>query len=226
MTLHTFPDVEQGTPEWLELRRGILTASTVGQLITPSLKPASNQAARSLTLTLVAERLSGHIDQVFVSDDMLRGQMEEPLARNLYAEFTGVEVSELGFMTEDKWGPMIGYSPDGLVGDEGLIEIKSRRQKKQLRTILDGQVPAENMAQIQCGLLVSGRKWCDYVSFCGGMPLFIKRVYPDNTFQHAVIEAAIAFEHAAADMTRAFTNRTAGYPVPPRSDIEQEIQIS
>lgn len=226
MTLRTFPDIEQGTDEWLELRRGIITASTIGQLITPSLKPATNQAARSLTLTLVAERITGHIDPVFVSDDMLRGQMEEPLARDLYASFTGVEVSELGFMTEDKWGPIIGYSPDGLVGDEGLIEIKSRRQKKQLRTILDGQVPAENMAQIQCGLIVSGRKWCDYVSFCGGMPLFIKRVYPDNTFQHAVIEAAIAFEHAAADMTRAFTNRTAGYPVPPRSDIEQEIQIS
>lgn len=226
MSLHTFPDVEQGTDEWLELRRGILTASTIGQLITPSLKPASNQAARSLTLTLVAERITGHIDPVFVSDDMLRGQMEEPLARDLYGEFTGVEVAELGFMTEDKWGPIIGYSPDGLVGDEGLIEIKSRRQKKQLHTILDGQVPAENMAQIQCGLLVSGRKWCDYVSFCGGMPLFIKRVYPDNAWQHAVIEAAIAFQHAAADMTRAFTNRTAGYPVPPRSDIEQEIQIS
>lgn len=225
MSLHTFPDVEQGTDEWLELRRGIITASTVGQLITPSLKPASNQASRSLTLTLVAERITGHIDPVFVSDDMLRGQMEEPLARDLYADFTGQKVDELGFMTEDKWGPTIGYSPDGLVGDEGLIEIKSRRQKKQLRTILDGQVPAENMAQIQCGLLVSGRRWCDYVSFCGGMPLFIKRVFPDNTFQHAVIEAAIAFEHAAADMTRIFTNRTAGYPVPPRSDIETEIEI-
>lgn len=225
MSLRTFPDIEQGTDEWLELRRGILTASTIGQLITPSLKPASNQASRSLTLTLVAERLSGHIDPVFVSDDMLRGQMEEPLARDLYAEFTGVEVSELGFMTEDKWGPTLGYSPDGLVGDEGLIEIKSRRQKKQLRTILDGQVPAENLAQIQCGLLVSGRKWLDYVSYCGGMPLFISRVYPDREWARAIVDAAVAFEEAVTTMTATFTNRTLGYPVPPRSDLETEITI-
>ena len=226
MTLRTFPDIEQGTDEWLELRRGILTASTIGKLITPGLQVATNQTSRALTLTLAAERLSGHIDPAFVTDDMLRGQMEEPLARQLYSEFTGSDVSELGFMTEDKWGPVIGYSPDGLVGDDGLIEIKSRRQHIQLRTILDGEVPSENRAQIQCGLLVSGRKWCDYVSYCGGLPLFIKRVYPDNAWQHAVIEAGIQFEHAVADITRTFTNRTAGYPVPPRSDFDEEIEIS
>ena len=226
MTLRTFPDVEQGTDEWLELRRGIITASTVGKLITPGLQVASNQAARSLTLTLAAERLSGHIDPAFVTDDMLRGQMEEPLARQLYSEFTGAEITELGFMTEDDWGALIGYSPDGLVGDNGLIEIKSRRQHVQLRTILEGRVPASNEAQIQCGLLVSGRSWCDYVSYCGGMPLFIKRVYPDREWALAIIDAAVAFEEAVTTMTATFTNRTAGYPVPPRSDIEQEIQIS
>ena len=226
MTLRTFPDVEQGTDEWLELRRGILTASTIGQLITPSLKPASNQTSRALTLTLAAERLSGHIDPAFVTDDMLRGQMEEPLARQLYSEFTGAEITELGFMTEDDWGALIGYSPDGLVGDNGLIEIKSRRQHVQLRTILEGRVPAANEAQIQCGLLVSGRSWCDYVSYCGGMPLFIKRVYQDAEWQQAIIAATHHFEAEIDQITRTFTNRTAGYPVPPRSDFDAEIEIS
>ena len=225
MTLRTFSDIEQGTPEWLELRRGIITASTVGQLITPKLKEASNVASRALTLTLAAERITGHIDPVFVSDDMVRGQMEEPLARDLYAKFTGQKVDELGFMTEDNWGPTIGYSPDGLVGDEGLIEIKSRRQKKQLRTIIDGQVPAENMAQIQCGLLVSGRRWLDYVSYCGGMPLFISRVYPDREWAQAILGAAAAFEKAVTTITATFTNRTMGYPVPPLSDLDTEITI-
>lgn len=225
MTLRTFSDIEQGTDEWLELRRGIVTASTVGQLITPSLKPASNVASRALTLTLAAERITGHIDPVFVSDDMVRGQVEEPLARDLYAKFTGQKVDELGFMTEDRWGPTIGYSPDGVVGDEGLIEIKSRRQKKQLRTILDGQVPAENMAQIQCGLIVSGRHWLDYVSYCGGMPLFIKRVYPDHQWARAIVAAAVSFEEAVTAMTITFTNRTMGYPIPPRSDLDTDITI-
>jgi hypothetical protein len=83
-------------------------------------------------------------------------------------------------MVRDDWGFSLGYSPDGLVGDDGLIEVKCRRQKKHLQTILADEVPPENMAQLQCGLLVSGREWIDYVSYCGGMPMYVKRVYPDT----------------------------------------------
>ena len=83
-----------------------------------------------------------------------------PAQDNLEASWNDVsQVDVLGFMIRDDWGYRIGYSPDGLVGDDGLIEVKSRRPKKHLQTILANEVPAENIAQIQTGLLVSQRKW-------------------------------------------------------------------
>lgn len=180
MTLHVFPDLIQGTDEWNDQRRGMVTASAVGQLLTANtVKPASNDYSRSLTALLTAERITGHTEPTYMNDDMLRGVEDEPRAVDKYSEHYA-PVTTTGFMvrTED-WGKL-GFSPDGLVGDDGLIEVKSRRQKKQLTTILSGQVPAENMAQLQSGLLVSGRDWIDYVSFCGGMPLYVKRVYPEQ----------------------------------------------
>lgn len=223
MTLHTYPDLVQCTDEWLAARRGIVTASVVGQLITPStIKPASNDKSRALTTLLVAERITGWSDPVYVSDDMMRGTLDEPIARAKYAEHYA-PVTELGFMVLDEpWG-RLGYSPDGLVGDDGLIEIKSRRAKTQLATILRDEVPAENMAQIQAGLLVSGRQWCDYVSFCGGMPLYVKRVHADPRWFDAITAAVTTFETAAADMVDRYATATAGRPATERTTYDMEM---
>ena len=211
-----FEELEQGSPEWLEARRGIVTASVVGKLVTPStIKPAKNDKSRALVMSLAAERITGIIEPVFPSRDMERGTYEEPIIRRLYAEHFA-PVKEIGFMTSvitrDTYPVKIGYSPDGLVGDDGLIEIKSRRQKKHLQTILDNEVPPENMAQLQCGLLVSGRKWIDYVSFCGGMPLYVKRVTPDKRWQEAILSAVEAFEEKASLIVEDFERLTAGMP--------------
>lgn len=225
MTLHTFPDLVQGTDAWLEARRGIVTASAVGQLVTAkTFRPAANDTSRALTALLVAERITGWIDPVYVSDDMMRGTLDEPIARAKYAEHYA-PVAELGFMVrEEGWG-RLGYSPDGLVGDDGLIEIKSRRAKKHLTTILADQVPAENMAQIQAGLLVSGRQWCDYVSFCGGMPLYVKRVHPDERWHAAIIAAVAEFETTAAEMVANYTTAVAGRPATERTTYDMDLVI-
>lgn len=224
MTLHTYPDLEQGSEEWLEVRRGIITASTIGQLITPTLKVADNDTSRSLTMTLAAERITGWVDPTYVNHDMLRGQLDEPLARDEYAEHYA-PVTELGFMVRDEWGVKIGYSPDGLVGTQGLIEIKSRRPKKHLKTILTDAVPAENMAQIQTGLLVSGRDWLDYISYCGGMPLWVKRVHPDTRWQDAIIAAALTFEEKATAIVTAYDEATAGLPTTERIDHFADLAL-
>ena len=148
---------------------------------------------------------------------------DEPRARDLYSEHFA-PVVETGFMVRDNGNWKLGYSPDGLVGDDGLIEVKSRRPKKHLRTILEGNVPAENMAQLQAGLLVSGRAWIDYVSYCGGMPMWVKRVEPDERWQDAIVAAVIAFEETAAEMVAAYETATAGMPKTERV-IEMEMTL-
>lgn len=225
MTLEIFKELQQGEPEWLAARCGIVTASVIGQLITPStLKVANNDTSRGLTATLVAERITGHVEPVQVSGPMLRGQLDEPYARDAYAEHHA-PVDVIGFMVRDFGKYRIGYSPDGLVGDDGLIEIKSRAQKKHLQTILADEVPLENMAQIQTGLLVSGRDWCDYVSFCSGMPLWTKRVEPNEKWFDAITDAALTFEANAAEMIATYADATKDLPPTERLDHFPEMEI-
>jgi len=175
-------------------------------------------------VTLAAERITGHVEPIHSNADMERGNLDEPYARDKYSEHHA-PVTELGFMVRDDWGYKIGYSPDGLVGDDGLIEIKSRRQKKHLQTILADEVPLENMAQCQTGLLVSGRDWIDYVSYCGGMPLWTKRVTPDPKWQDAILEAVQSFEDNAALMIANYQDSVAGLPLTERIDHYAEMRF-
>lgn len=226
MTLTVYEELEQGTHEWLQARCGILTASVIGQLITPkTVKVADNDTSRGLVASLAAERITRHVEETHQSWAMLRGTLDEPFARDAYAKQQGVQVDEVGFMVRDYGEYRIGYSPDGLVGDDGLIEIKSRDQKIQLQTILRDEVPASNMAQLQAGLMVSGRDWIDYVSYCGGMPLYIKRVYPDPKWQDAIREAAARFELTVERIITAYTEAVQGAPPTERIEHfpEQEI---
>lgn len=193
----TIHNVEQGSEKWMEERRGILTASEIKHILTPTLKIADNEKTRSHIWELLAQRISGYVEPAYISDDMLRGISEEILAKELYTE-KYAPITEVGFITNDKYGFRIGYSPDALVGDDGLIECKSRRQKFQVETIVGGEVPQEYMLQLQTGLLVTERKWIDFVSYCGGLPMFVKRVFPDATIQATIIEAAEGFERKIA----------------------------
>ena len=186
-------DIEQGSEEWHALRCGILTASEMKFIVTPTLKPASNDKERAHLFELLGQRITQHTEPRYISDDMLRGHEDEIEARIRYAE-NFAPVTECGFVTNDDHGFVIGYSPDGLVDYDGLIECKSRRQKYQVETILADRVPEEYMLQIQTGLLVTGREWLDFVSYCAGLPMFVKRVFPDARYQDAIIAAATDFE--------------------------------
>ena len=191
----------------------------------PVYTAANTDTARALTLSLVAERITGHVEPVIPSRDMERGTLDEPYARDIYSE-RYEPATEVGFMVREFDGYKIGYSPDGLVGENGLIEIKSRKQKIQLKAFLDDAVPAENMAQIQTGLLVSGRLWCDYVSYSGGMPLYVKRVYPDQRWFDAIHAAAEQFEKNAADIIDTYLARTAGNAPVERIDHFADLEMS
>ena len=226
MTLHIYNDLEQGTDAWLQARCGMVTASTVGQLITAkTVKPAANDYSRALTATLVAERITGHVEPVYVNADMERGNLAEPYARDLYAKHKGVEVAQVGFMVRDLPDGKLGYSPDGLVGDEGLLEIKAPRQKTHLATLIANEVPLWNMAQVQAGLLVTGREWLDFVSYNAGMPFFVKRVTPDKRWQEAITEAVSLFEANAADMIATYHAAAKRFPETERIDFYADLEI-
>jgi putative phage-type endonuclease len=224
--LTEFPKVEQGSDQWHDLRRGIVTASVVGKLLTPTLKVADNDTSRALTATLVAERITGFTEDTPMTSDMWRGVDSEPIARDIYSGHYQQAV-EVGFMVEKQDGLQLGYSPDGLVGDDGLIEIKAPRAKAHLNTILADSVPPFYMAQLQAGLLVSQREWIDYVSYCGGMPLFVKRVLPDIQWRVAIFNAVAAFEVKAEQMTTAYDHATAGLPATERIDFNRvELKLA
>lgn len=272
MTLTVIPNLIQGSDPWLAARRGIITASVVGQLISTrklsaidfacpdcgaeqfglcrsknkagaviksfhqarvdyardqdmsQIDVADNDTSRGLTAQLAAERITGWTDPTFISDAMLRGLDDEPLARLKYDEHYA-PVTEVGLMIEDRWGYKIGFSPDGLVGDDGLIEIKSRAAKIHIQHVLADEVPAENMAQLQCGLLVSGRQWIDYVSYSGGLPMWVKRVEPDPKWFQSITAAVEQFEKNAAAMITAFNAVTTGLPKTERTNREVELKL-
>jgi hypothetical protein len=229
MTLTTYPGLEQGSEEWHAARRGIVTASTIKSLITAkTLKVADNIDSRALTRTLVAERINGWTDDTFVSFDMMMGHVAEPIVRDLYAKHYGVKVEQMGFMVREDDGLTMGYSPDGLVTDVGLIETKSRKPKEHIATVLADEVPSEHMAQCQGGLYTSGREWVDFISYSAGMRLWVRRVYPDPLWFAAITDALRSFDDVAADMEATYRARVAGFPMTERAinPYDDEITVT
>jgi predicted phage-related endonuclease len=189
----TYHSVIQGSEEWHALRCGMLTASEMKLILTPTLKIAANDKQRAHFYELLAQRVSGYVEPSYVSDDMLRGVEDEISARDLYAA-KYAPVKEVGFVTNDEWGFTLGCSPDALVGEDGMLECKSRRQRFQIETILSGEMPDDYKLQVQTALLVTGRKWVDFISYSGGLPMLTVRVLPDPIVQDAIIAAATKFE--------------------------------
>jgi predicted phage-related endonuclease len=155
---------------------------------------------------------------------MLRGKWHEIDARMAYEEHSGNKVDTVGFITNDKWGFTIGYSPDGLVGEDGCIEIKTRKQKYQAETILLDKVPDEYVIQVQTALLVSERKWCDFISYCGGMHLYVKRIEPDANIQQAIIDGAKKFYTKMDELVAQYKEKTASLFLTDRK-FEEEMTL-
>ena len=212
-------DMVQGSDEWKAARCGLLTASEMKLVVTlpkvetrikkngepykqREMTAAENDACRAHLYRLLAQRITQYVPPAYISDDMLRGEVDEVEAKILYAKHYA-PVHDVGFITNDEWGFIIGYSPDGLIGDDGLIEVKSRADEHQVKTVVEcvseDIAPDEYMLQMQTGMLVSGRKWCDFISYSDGLPMATIRVFPDARMQDAIIAAATAFETRLAE---------------------------
>lgn len=230
MTIKYHTGLIQGEEAWHAARCGLLTASEIKHILTPTLKIADNVKTRTHLWELAAQRISQYVEPSYIGDEMLRGWTDEILARDLYSKHFA-KVEEVGFVTNDEWGFTLGYSPDGMVGDDGQIECKSRRQKFQIQTIVEhyesGAIPEDYILQVQAGLLVTGRKWCDLVSYSGGLPMVTMRVEPDPAIQDAIIEAAAKFEARINEVVADYHGALESDPrlIPTERRVEQEMYI-
>jgi predicted phage-related endonuclease len=212
-------ELVQGSQEWHDARCGLLTASMVKSIVTAkTLKYAANEKTRAHVYEIAAQRVTNYVEPSPTTFAMARGHTDEVYARDMYNDTKSAEAVETGFITREIEGATIGYSPDGLVGDVGLIEIKSRAQKHQFKTIMGNEVPFDYMLQIQTGLLVSGRKWLDFISYSGGMALFVKRVHPVPSIQEAIVAAAVGFEKSVSDAVAVYRSNAKGLAIAERHE--------
>lgn len=163
----------QGEPEWFAARLGIPTASCFEDVMAGG----KGITRRKYMLKLVGEKLTGEVADGFSNQHTERGKALEPEARELYQLQTGNICETVGFIRADYDA---GASPDSLIGNDGLLEIKTKLPHLQLEYLLSEKSPTEHMKQIQGQIMIAEREWCDFVSFWPGLPLFVKRVYRDQ----------------------------------------------
>ncbi|MCP4700493.1 MAG: YqaJ viral recombinase family protein [Gammaproteobacteria bacterium] len=193
MNALNFFDVQQNTEEWLLMRCGLLTSSSISKVMA-NYGGAFGDPAKRLAIGIALERITGQpIGSGFSNAHTDRGHEQEPVARMLYEEETFCSVSNGGFFCND----IVGCSPDGLVGDCGAIEIKSVIASTHYATVARGSYDPAYKWQVIANLMFTGRQWIDFVSYCEGYPigkrLFIYRLAaPTLSKEFGMIRARIA----------------------------------
>lgn len=224
---------EQGTPAWFEARAGIVTASNVHKLLTPRLGVADNATSRGLIYRLAMERLTGHpVDAGATTYAMRRGTELEPYAREHFKQYwlaKGQSLTEAGFITRDHEATdnapayRIGYSPDGLIDDDGVLEIKCPGPEKFLTWFEDWEatrreygraayVPAEHMLQVQTGLYVSGRTRGVFMAYTPGLTPIVSYTVSDPSWVNTIKAAVQAAETRINALVNLHRTATSGEP--------------
>jgi putative phage-type endonuclease len=174
--------MEQGSDEWKAIRLGKVTASRVADVVAKT-KTGWSASRANYRAQLVAERLTGNLADSYTNQAMEWGVLTESEARSAYSFYTGADVEQIAFAPHPTIA-MSGASPDGLVGSDGLVEIKCPNTATHIETLLGGSVPGKYVLQMQWQMECTGRAWCDFVSFDPRMPedmrLFVKRLKRDK----------------------------------------------
>ena len=187
----------QGTPEWLQARCGRVTASRVADVVART-KIGWGAARATYMGQLLAERLTGQPQESFVSPAMRWGSACEDQARAAYEYWTDQDVASVGFVSHPSIA-MSGASPDGLVGEDGLVELKCPTTVTHIDTVIGDEVPPKHLHQIHWQLACTGRQWCDFVSFDPRLPetlhIFIRRMHRDDGLIAELEAQVTAFLH-------------------------------
>ncbi len=184
-------NIVQGTGEWFELRlKYPLTASNAQAI------GNKGKGLETLVWEKMSEMYSSSDRQSITNKDLERGIELEPFARNIYSIVTGYKVEQTGFVTNEDISMVGGASPDGLMGDDGLCEIKCFDDKKHFRLIIElhengtFEIESQYIWQMQMQLLFTGRKWCDFIAYNPNYKetILIQRVYANDEMQNAIRE--------------------------------------
>ena len=188
-------DIEQGTDEWFAIRCGKVTASRIADIIATT-KSGYSASRANYEAQLICEILTGKPAESFTNAAMQWGTETEPLARAQYELKTGNMVNQIGFVEH----PMIeqaGASPDGLIGEDGCIEIKCPNTSTHLDTLLSQKVPSKYITQMTWQMVCAGRKWCDFVSYDPRLPenlqLYIERIELDEDYAKKLQNEVVMF---------------------------------
>jgi putative phage-type endonuclease len=175
--------LEQGSAEWLQERCGKVTASRIADLMATT-RSGYAASRENYKAQLIAERLTGCVATSFTNAAMIHGTETEPEARRAYEFYVDRDVQQIGFVPHPVIN-MAGASPDGLVGDDGLLELKCPNTATHINALLTGRIDDKYHKQMQFQMACTGRQWCDYASYDNRMPermrLFVKRVPRDET---------------------------------------------
>ena len=182
-------ECEQRSDQWYEARRGIPTASEFKAILSKGKGSAPSKTRLSYMRRLAGEIITGSPGETFESQAMIRGREMEDEARNFYIFMRDAEPQYVGFIRNERKG----CSPDSLLGDDGMLEIKTQRADLLIETILKDEFPPEHKAQCQGQLWVAERQWLDLIVYWPGMPLFVKRVERDDEYIKALSAAVDAF---------------------------------
>jgi putative phage-type endonuclease len=186
---------DQGTDAWKQERLGKVTASRIADMMART-KTGYGASRTNYQAELLVERLTGLPTEGYTNAAMVWGTETEPLARAAYEFLQDAEVQLVGFVPHPTIA-MSGASPDGLVGDGGLVEIKCPNSATHLDTLLGGSIPSKYVSQMQWQMSCADRKWCDWVSFDPRMPahmqLFVRRLWRDDDMIAAIEKEVIAF---------------------------------
>jgi hypothetical protein len=204
-----FYDVVQGGDEWLELRRGILTASNFKIVLREGVDGEASKMREKLLYTLAGERLSGKVAETFRSEAMSRGHQMEPAARDYYERTTfGAKVRQVGFVRRTMITPLgreivIGASPDAQVDDARGLEIKTLAPHLMIAQAKSGKFPSEHYAQLMGTAFVCGWSEMDLLLFYEGMPVAPRfRVALDNAFVTKIVQAIEVFDYELSVLVR------------------------
>lgn len=199
-------NIEQGSQEWLDTRKGLVTGSRFKDVVTPA-KGELSKSSKSYMYELVAERMGATVN-FYQNEHMQRGNELEPDARTAYEFVKDAVVEQVGICIHDNG--MIGVSPDGLVGEDGGLEIKCPKETTHISYLDSGELPLIYKPQVQGSMWITGRKWWDFMSYHPDLPPLIIRVFRDEDYISSMEAWITKFAEDVLDLEKRLVKKYIG----------------